>query len=931
MFRSKPLIATPRDRKENHFEFTPLGGENHLRGDTSTAKKNDLIYELINKKRNPLNNSPLVNRLNGGSSFIEESTYDTIQHAETNQRHKTSSPIPNELKSKDLLTNGSNPVRQQQEDISNLKSENYNLKVKIASLTKYLNAISSQDQQYIYEENSKLQEQVIVLRSEVSQLNKELSSKSAAITADPRVKLLEHELNQEKLAMRKLCDEHNKKSQNVTDLERDYDRLEADFTNLQEELHELAKENERAHIAEKKAQDLLSQALDQLKANQEEQASHKLSSPVSKNLIQELHTQIEELRAANSDKDHEMHQLDMELNQKDENIEQLELRLKQNSERSFHDTAAESQLEELKHLMKDRDSKLQQQERQIHLLQQELDHNKSKASKSSHNVQDLQDQLDAMRRKMALLAETLANRSTGERSSQELLGLKDQQLELESEITRLKSAIRESKAIISEQKQVIDDLKESEYALEDMRREREHLNLKVEKIERENRRTHKLYTELKKSSQYTKMPQNKDDLWRSEIELLSNQISDLNMENDKLYKDLEREKGAKSSNADSYAKLEVKSLSAKCNDLQMELSDRDSAIQRLDAQHKRELERYKSTLQDREDELTKMKDEFRSLKISTTQSIDNDKIELLRLKSLKESQVKLMQIELDNLKEQHQVEVDSLKNLIQKLRRSPTNDLYKDTQDDNADRLLQSVSEKNTRIKYLTEKLTNALLNLKELRLVVSQVESKKESLEVDNKKMEHKLDQLTEKLYEYKRLIQRGVDHAVSQDDYDDVRLQLKIKEKELQGIKGVKTEFADKYRLVSDENEQLQRKIDKIVSKYRQLQNSLKTKTDNNSQNQAEYYKMKHTKASYVIKDLRFVNSFMVNSIQATNMHIRGDIKKMQQVGIYPDYELICKKKPTLAALVKFVVAAVRIRRKTHHSATRNQKIELLEMKLS
>jgi chromosome segregation ATPase len=920
MFRSKPLIGTPRDiHKDNQgLEFTPIGGEGKHYTRNPKAKKNDAIHDLINKKRNPLNNSPLLNKLNGGSSFMDDNSYDTINYSAAKQpRKKSSSPINSDFQNRILLNDGSNPVRQQQKDISNLKSENYNLKVKVASLTKYLNAISSHDQQYIYEENSRLQEQIIALRAEVSQLNKELDSQPQEIkhTDDPRVEVLGEELRSERIRAEQLRYEMEHEIEESEKLQNDYEKLEKDYEDL---------------LCEKK------QLEEKIGEFEEEQQQQKSSSPASKALINELYAKIEDLRNSLLDKDYELRKADEELDQKDDELRKLDLKVKELDQMSDHDAALEGQMDELRLLLKDRDSEVEQMERQIHMLKNELEHNKTNASKSSHEVEDLSNALHATQKKLMLLEEVQSNRSTHEKSAQEILELKNQCIELEGEINNLKIKLKESKCIISEQKQVIDELKEAEFELESLIRDREHLKLKIDNLENDNERAYKAYDDLKKAAQQKHNSRKDEELWRSEIELLSNQVNDLILKNEKLSKDLEKEKEYKASNMDSYAKLEVKSLSSRCNELQMEISERDNAMQRMSSQHKRELERYKSALQGREDDLNKITDELRSLKISSTQKIDDEKIELLKIKREKESQVKLLQIELDNLKEEHKVEVASLKNLMEKSRMLPNTDLIqKEPSQDKTDRLLQGISEKNKRIKYLTEKLTSALLNVKDLQSIISQLEKSKADLQIDNKRLELRLDQLTDKLYEHKKEIRELVDKKVDPDDYNDMRLNLKLKEKEIVDYKNFKREFVEKYQQITDENQALQKRIEKIIGKYRQLQNSLsntitQSKGNTRLQSQADYYKMKHTRASYTIKDLKFMNSFMVKSIQATGSHIKEDIKKMQQVGIYPDYELICKKKPTISVLVKFVIAAVRMKRKAQHSSVRNQKIELLETKL-
>lgn len=941
MFRSKPLIATPREAKQpaNHrLEFTPLGGESkHSQyADGSMQKKKNgkqdaAIHNLINNSnsynRRALkpHNSPQDNKLNGGSSFLEESTYDSIIQDTLRQQHDSEgkssySPIHNDFNNRDLLNNGSNPVRQQQEEISELKSENYNLKVKIASLNKYLNAISTHDQQFIYEENSKLQEQIIAYRSEISQLNRELSCQKEPVSHvqedSSELNLLQEKLNRE-------MEENDRLREDIEAQFMDLEELQDSHKSLKKSKEELERENLE-----------LEERLRELENTERSRA--RSSSPVSKTLLSELYAKIEDLQNVNEDKDHEIRRCENEIDEKADLIEDLEQKLRDWEQRSFHDTAAESKLEELKYLLHDRDSKIAQQDRELQLIKDELEHSKSKTSKSLHEVQDLTSALHNAERKLSLLEEEQANRSNGDHSAQQILNLKREKIELETGLESLKSKIRESKSIIEEQNDVIEELKQSSYKLEETNRERERLMIKIEQLERENERTYKAYNDLKKSSHSSQKSEHDERYWKAEIDLLSNQIEDLNFENNKLQQDLDRQRANKLGNDDSYAKLEVKSLSARCNELQMELSDKENSLQRLSSSHKREQERYKSLLQEREDELVKLKDEIRSLKISTTQKIDDEKIELLRLKGSKEGQVKLLQIELENIKEQNKIEVQSLKSIIEKLRKdTPKNDSFKETHIDKSEQLLQSITDKNNRIKFLTEKLTKSLVSIKELQSIISSLERSREDLKLDNKKLESDVDQLSAKIYEQKRDIQNLVDNAVDYNDYDSIRMKLKLRERQIEELDQLKRELTMKIREVSDENDSLQGKIEKIVKKYRQLQNSVNdTVSQSRSlvklQEKADLYKMKNTKASYKIRDLQFINNFMVKSIQSSNNHIKQDIKKMQAVGIYPDYDLICRKKLSLSVLFKFVVAAVRIKRKTEHSAKRNERIELLELKL-
>lgn len=921
MFRStRPLIGTPREPQKGAqaFEFTPIGDENKHGSYTkaTTGKKgatdiHNLIYN--NGSRKPLHNSPLENKLRGGSSFMDESEYDTLNYSASKQpQHQASvSPATNVFNNnphQELLNNGSNPVRQQQEDLSRLTSENYNLKVKIASLTKYLNAVTNQEQQYIYEENSRLQEQLILLREEVSQLNRELSIKEQqSQPAHPKSD------NSEKYK-----DEIGRLRENIHDLE----------MSLQE------KEQMRETI--KDLQDLNTQLQDEV---EHQSQKSRLSSPVSKQHIANLHQELEEANGLIEDKNFELRQKDDELDEKDDLIENLQAQVRQLQQSSHRDGVAESQVDELKLLLKDKDEQLAQQKREVKSLEKEVEYLKESIMKANDEAEELAQSLEAAERKLNKFQDDMLNRSTGERSTAEIERLHSINADLESQIESLHAKFKESKSIISDQKQIIDELSQSGDAADELKKEKEHLKIKIEQLQRENERTYKAYQDLKKMHQQNKAKRtDNEDLWKSEVELLTDKVKDLNVENEKLYEDLEKEKRTKALDQDSYAKLELKSLTSKCNELQLELSDKERSLERLTSQYQKELARCDNIIEQKEKELKVTKDELRSLKMSTLQQLDDEKIELIKVKGSKESQIKLLQIELENIKEQHQMEVTSLKKLIERLKKTTaTTDepLISSQVADQSRELLQKITEKNSRIKYLTEKLTEALLTLKETQSKVTKLESYKEDLREENYNLEAKLEDMSGKLYKLKRDMKDMVPTKQELEELSDLKLELKLRQRDDKESKTLVRQLSEKCNSLDEEKELVQRRFEKLVEKYRQLQSTVSLASTGSSreltttQNKLDYYKMKHTKAIYQIKDLKFMNNFMKKSIQATNTSLKKDIKKLQDVGIYPDYELISRKKPTLKVLLKFVLAAVRIKRKTEFSTVRNQRIELLEMK--
>lgn len=932
MFKtSKPLIGTPGDsRRAKHFEFTPIGyskttNDENRNPKTNTTSRPSRLNPSSTKKRNPFDDSPLANSVRGGSSFIEPESFDTIHYSDNKQTtaQKTSSPVPNGFDNHDLFNNGSNPVRQQQELSSKLQNENYNLKVKIASLTRFLNSITNNEQQEIYQQNSELQEKLIEMRGQISLLNQELANSKR--TGDPK----------------------------ESD---DSERYKEEIRNLNRTIQDLRESNEKQNDLEKEVRKL-HQVIEEF---EEQSAQHRQSS-ISPSYVEKLEEQLDDIKERLHDAESQLNRQNEELDEKDDKIEHMEGLIKNfKSLSDEQQVEADDEIEGLRATVTEKDNKIKLLTKQLTGYEQELrelktDQNALNEKKVTRHINELKAQrdkaVDDSGELKLKLSETQQELSRLQQQVRELRRLNDDQLELIDELKESNKSDKRTEGAVKNMKQKITSLEKEIHSIS---LERDILQNQLAKSDQEvialknnNERTYKAYAELKKATKSQKNTDKKpydDDYWKSEIEALSNQISSLNVENLKLSKELQSEKISKNIDLNTYEKQEVKNLASRCNELQSELSEKESYISRVSSKYKQEIEHYKSLVREKEDDLRKMSNELRSMKLSTTQQIDDEKLEALKIQSSKEYQLKALKIELNSLKEEHEAEVKSYKKLIERLKCSAPGQEIDDIKSnltnaaDETNELLKKINDKNLKIRALTNTLTKAEANLDLLKEEIAKLERTKIALLDENKLLDSKIDSLSNQLVSQRREADALLSKASANSEYE-LKRELKIKEKLLRDsdieFNEMKYQLIGKYRTLQDEKILLEKRIDKLAKQYHQMQVSVQSKSNvtkelSMAQDQSDFYKMKYNKSTYVVNDLKFMNSFIMKSIQATNSHIKEDVRKLQNAGIYPDYELICNRKPSLKVLFKFVVAAVRIKRKTEHSSLRNKKLDNLRFKL-
>ncbi|EGV61863.1 hypothetical protein CANTEDRAFT_125110, partial [Yamadazyma tenuis ATCC 10573] len=165
MFSGSKLLGTPRGGNRNagtrtQLEFTPID---------LTLDNTDEFSIVGNSPFKPLNNT-LFHRPMSGSEVVHE-------HAE-------------------LINNGMTSIQEQQQQISRLNTENYNLKIEIKALRHYLNQIP-EDQRSVFDLNIKLEQQLANAAKKIDSLSGEVrqlqaTKSEAALNSKKEEELLDH-------------------------------------------------------------------------------------------------------------------------------------------------------------------------------------------------------------------------------------------------------------------------------------------------------------------------------------------------------------------------------------------------------------------------------------------------------------------------------------------------------------------------------------------------------------------------------------------------------------------------------------------------------------------------------------------------------------------------------------------------------------------
>lgn len=188
MFSLKNLIGTPlkQENGEQKYEFTPIGGKSRVIPPAEVIR--DRGREPLGRPRNSLNIYPTSRKLHDisvvNNTIMESSFDDTTDNfhnttftgirPHSNNVNRPNEPTKNSQFSSKIVDNGMYSIKEQQNELQRLQTENYNLKIEVATLTKFLKQ-TPEEQRNIATENIELKQQLMESIRRIQELETSVS------------------------------------------------------------------------------------------------------------------------------------------------------------------------------------------------------------------------------------------------------------------------------------------------------------------------------------------------------------------------------------------------------------------------------------------------------------------------------------------------------------------------------------------------------------------------------------------------------------------------------------------------------------------------------------------------------------------------------------------------------------------------------------
>lgn len=185
LFSGNRLIGSPKrnnqERARGNLEFTPIGGRKTSKTSNDTKAYRSPLRPLSTEMNKP------YGRAKGttvDSSFDNTadvtSTLASFEDRPMTERMPTWTGIRFLAQGKEsLLNNGLNPIKEQQLENQKLEAENYNLKIKLATLTRYFD-LTPEEQKELLTQNIDLKQQLMNAASEIQRLSEEREQNSSS-------------------------------------------------------------------------------------------------------------------------------------------------------------------------------------------------------------------------------------------------------------------------------------------------------------------------------------------------------------------------------------------------------------------------------------------------------------------------------------------------------------------------------------------------------------------------------------------------------------------------------------------------------------------------------------------------------------------------------------------------------------------------------
>lgn len=894
MFGGRRLIGTPNDQKVQRnrgLDFTPIGEDEGY--ERPVRAENN--YSPLQSRNYGLNRSPVADLTMHESLFDNTShSFDTIGSEEPrrdwNPNLNFLDDIGKHSGGRDDggidFVSGTNPLKRQQDNASKLQEENINLRVRLATLSKYLGD-KPQDTRDLIDQNIELKQTMMQMNSKLDSLNSYIKE------------LEDHSL------------ETNKENQFNQQLQQQLQHNNSNW-NLQLKNAEMVSQNYKSEV-----EDL------------------KHDNEVLSSQTQKLQTMIDQLNQENDQLNREIDQLHQDIELKDEQH--------QNSEKHLV-SDLQNELSDLQMQIREKDSMIDELEdaiNQLKLENQDLEQNmrllKQNLQSLSNHEQDLEHEISKLKGQIKnLQSSELKMIDENEALENQVSKLRHQIQQDESYITELRNHIEELQDRISKQhgdNDYIDSLEKERRKLYDQLSSSEDQVLKLERSLNDARLEIKSLLKLKdnKDDSLLRYKELSESLQR-DIEQLKHGLRDQNRlinEIEELKSQL-RKSPTPVTQSNPYLEQELKRLSRKNDELQHVVDSMTMSSESNLKDVVRENNKLKQILESREDDIERLSQKIHDLTRDSKMNMfneDDEKLEMMKEIGKLKQKINLSNIEKDNLKEEYMMKLSIIRRQLQNESNSSIIGALEDKLEQtlrSKDEMLINLSNKQQELDELTLKNSKLGKENKELEKIMFALEENETRLDSENKKYLRDIQDLKSKC---QRLMVKVKEQPENKDS-----LQMRLDDAN-QEIDLLTSKYVDLRRNLTE-------KIDKLETSKRQLKTKLMEISDrapqlptpvssprpksNIEEIEVKLLRLKLHENQMKMKDLQNYNKILNTSITKTNQLIRENISKLDDQILdtsASDMFEKSRRKISFRVLAKFVLANVKLQNRLKEQALNKQ----------
>lgn len=984
IFTNKNLIGTPNmmknSRYQNSLEFTPIGKRQTNNGNSNHSGRNgNRAYNrgLRDDGRESFMESSFDNTVDQLNSTMDFDKMPTVSRNMTNMTNGTNKHM---IGGKEIVGNGLSSIKELQGESQKLETENYNLKIKLATLTRFLDQ-TPEEQRELLSQNVELKQQILQLTREIQTLkdsvrdlnflnDKENNAESEQIDYiklnykriiqekdellseyDDKIRLLKDEL------ILKNADQHasDEALDKIEKLEFENEKIRHEAETLRDEIRYLenqgmSRKNDLASVMEQdRAKDAKISAM-QTEIEQWNMRYENLKTDYNEainSLDKDNGQSKDELLALRS----RLRDLEYKYSDARDNLERRDMNFTKLEEQY---SKTRSELNSVKLLVDSLKAQLEDREREkIELRNQLISVRENQLAAISSDEAEHVKQIDELRKREAnLLQKNQALRddvaemqdrlyqinvnSTG--SDQRLKTSEKQRRELEDKLAYYEK----------EYELVENALSNAESENKKMVSDKSRLENKIRLLEDDNRM---LSSQLRESQQipaHSALNElenfNRKKLEAEKLSLID-EVYSLKAELQKATRELEIER---SSHIDHSKAASYQKLVSERDQLSFMLDDSSAKLKKMEAK----CAHLKSIIDEKDLNIEEFESRIRTMekeKAYKYQNEDSEKLQLLKDKANNESKLKLLQLENENIQRELETQANFYKSKIDALLLSKEQESYRNghlkdrNEVDPVVSLLEKQLEESQKTKEeLNKKLNDTISSSSELKWKVEKLqkdndqycdlmnamEKKEKYIKIENGQLELKVKDLVSDLNRVTRHCKKLAEKVA----------ELKLKgNTELNSSKNQGYDLSSRYDNLQTDNAWLQRKISDLNDKL--LGTSLSPSLSNQSlkinllSNELQYYRAKLYDINMKANDFQIMYQFIMNAMRNSNAFLQNDILKLTHYGVYPDYaemklrKLDKGKSLSFKTLATFVLSAVRLRRRTEKSEKR--KIKLFELR--